>query len=253
MKCDKERLVGYLYDDLPASERRQFETHLEACPACFEEVAGLRSTRTQLEQWVPPEPALAFQIVRGGAAPAVPERRVWVSPLWGLAAAAVLVLAAAAAIANVEVKYGNDGLTVRTGWAGAQAAPLQPATPLTPVAASESWKADLAALERRLRDLESASTTRPQTVPVQAQIPRASDDEILRRVQRILVESERRQRDELALRIGQMLRDVEATRRADLAHIQQGFAQVQGLTDTTLLRQRQMEQNLYRVGVVQQK
>jgi hypothetical protein len=37
------------------------------------------------------------------------------------------------------------------------------------------------------------------------------------------------------------MRDFEATRRVDLARIQQSFAQVQGLTDTTILRQRAMQ------------
>ena len=38
-------------------------------------------------------------------------------PALGLAAAAVLVLAVASAIANLEVKYDANGLVVRTGWA----------------------------------------------------------------------------------------------------------------------------------------
>ncbi len=254
MHCDKERLVGYLYDDLSASELQSFETHLASCEPCREELTGLRSTRAQLGQWMPPEPDLAFQIVRRGTAAVVAPRRWWTSPRWSLAAAAVLVLAAAAAIANIEVRYGGDGFTVRTGWAHGGAASQQATNEILPAAAtSHAWKADLAAMERRLRNLESAAVTKEPIVPANVAMARSSDAEVLRRVQRILAESEKRQRDELALRIGQLLRDMEATRRADLAHIQQGFAQVQGITDTTLLRQRQMEQNFYRVGVVQQK
>src|SRR5215210_7627513 len=114
--CDsKDLLIAFLYDELAPGERRAFESHLSSCAECRGELAGLRTTRGQIAQWAPPHPELAFSIVRGGAAPAAPAR-FRISPAWGLAAAALLVMAVSAAIANVEVRYGNDGLTVRTGW-----------------------------------------------------------------------------------------------------------------------------------------
>ena len=54
--------------------------------------------------------------------PRRPSWRAWWTPAAGLAAAAVLVLAAAASLAHVEVHRGPDGITVRTGWAVAGAA-----------------------------------------------------------------------------------------------------------------------------------
>ena len=49
---------------------------------------------------------------------AVASGRWWgLSPAWGLAAAAMLVGAVSAAIAQVEVTVGTGGVTVRTGWA----------------------------------------------------------------------------------------------------------------------------------------
>ena len=74
-----------------------------------------------------------------------------------------------------------------------------------------------------------------------------SDAELLREVRKILAESEARQQRELALRMTQLIRDVDTTRRADLMRIQQGLVQTQGLTDAEVLRQRQMLEHLYRV------
>ena len=113
--CDKELLVGYLYDDLAPAERRVAEAHLVGCEECRTELTGLRGTRTTLSAWAPPTPDLAFPFVRPAPVPA-PRMRAWtVSPAWGLAAAAVLVLSVASAVANVEIKYGPDGFSVRTG------------------------------------------------------------------------------------------------------------------------------------------
>ena len=67
--CDKELLVGYLYDELAPAERSKFEAHLFACPDCREEIAALRATRAHLAQWTPPESHLGFQFVRAGDGP----------------------------------------------------------------------------------------------------------------------------------------------------------------------------------------
>jgi len=49
-----ETIVAFLYDDLDAARRRDFEAHVLTCAVCREEVAGLRSVRTQLARWEPP-------------------------------------------------------------------------------------------------------------------------------------------------------------------------------------------------------
>ena len=45
--CDKELLVGYLYDEMDPVERRAMEAHLLTCGVCRAELEGLRSDRTQ--------------------------------------------------------------------------------------------------------------------------------------------------------------------------------------------------------------
>ena len=114
--CNHERLLDYLYDELSADERKAFEIHVHDCSACRSELAALGSTRHALALWSPPDPELGFRIVRKEETPP-PRRAFWnISPQWGLAAAAVLLLSVGAAIANVEVRYGSEGFVVRTGW-----------------------------------------------------------------------------------------------------------------------------------------
>ena len=249
MMCDKERLVGYLYDELDASERATFEAHVRSCAACRDEVAGLRETRARLTLWAPPEPDFGFQIVRGTAVPPRPARTAALRT-WGLAAAAMLVLAVSAAIANLDIRYDANGLVVRTGWsrpaapanvtASTDAAPAPPA-PET----SEQWKASLAALDRRLGELERERTP---AAAVPADGTRLSDADLIRLVRRIVSESEARQERAVARRVGQLWTDVGAMRAADLARIEQELRQVQGVTNAELIQHRNTLNQLWRVS-----
>src|SRR5262249_32129722 len=161
--CDsKELLVGFLYDEIDPVSKRTFERHLLTCSDCRDELAELGATREQIALWAPPDADLGFRIVRGADTPA-PRRSRFpfsFSPAWGLAAAALIMLAIGAAIANLDVRYGSEGLVVRTGWnhsADGQAG-------VTPV----DWKAQAEQLDRRLRDLERATSSRPGVQPASA-------------------------------------------------------------------------------------
>jgi signal transduction histidine kinase len=236
--CDKERIVAYVYEELDRAGRAQVEAHLKTCAECREEVAGLRSVRVDLASWAPPQPEFGFHIVRDRK----PTWRAWWTPAFGLAAAAVLILAIASAIANVDISYGTEGLHVRTGRGrvATTAATSAPAPAVAPVAApaeSSTAKADkadevralLASLDARVRQLEAA----PRASGLQQaalKSAREADAEILRRVQELLAQSESQQRQELALRIAQVIRDVDAQRIADLNRIQQGFGRLDAMT-----------------------
>src|SRR5918994_6284029 len=153
--CDsKELLVSYLYDELDPSAKRTFEAHVSSCAECRNELASLRATRGQIAMWTPPEPDFGFRVVRGAAAP--PRARFRITPAWGLAAAAMLVGAIGAAIANLDVRYGPDGLSVRTGWRhAAGSAPIAQVNDLNGATPAE-WKLRAEALDKRVRDLEQA-------------------------------------------------------------------------------------------------
>ena len=233
--CDnKELLIGYVYDDLVVDERSTFAAHLHSCSACRDEVASLEATRRQLAAWAPPAPDLGFQIVRHAVeqrSKVLPFRSRWV-PAMGFAAAAVLVLAAASAIANLEVRYGNDGLVVRTGWARSEgpSAPIAAQGPAASPVSLTNATADFALVEQRLRVLEAAITAQPSSAT------RMSDGEMLRQVRAIVRDAEARQDGAVAQRVLQVWQDFERIRRADMAMLQQGTAQYQGMTNAELAR-----------------
>ena len=235
--CDKERLVSYLYDDLGDGDRAAFEAHLRGCAECRDELTALRGVRADLISWSPPQPDFGFRVVREPkVVPMQPKSwRAWWTPAAGLAAAAVLVLAAASAIAHVEIHRGADGITVRTGWSASAAsdqsgrvaetrADVRGQDRVQPVATASVDPALLAALDRRLTALEAASRGNNPGVRNAATLSaRASDAELMRRVRELLAQSETKQQSELALRIAQVLRDVDAQRVADLSQIQVGL------------------------------
>lgn len=237
----KESLVGYLYSELAPEERRAFEAHLKVCAPCRSEVAELRAVRDDLLAWAPPEcrDLPSSWAVAPVAAPAPMARmRAWM-PAFGLAAAAMLVLAVSAAIANVEIRYGSDGLVVRTGRAPAAAVPAatQPAVAQAEVAQTVPGVTadDLAALEQRvMRSFSDAPRTGLQTVALTSDNPQLS-----REVRRLIEESERRTRQEMADRFLAIVSDFEGHRRADMLRVQQALGQVQSRTGAEMAQTRE--------------
>ena len=246
--CDRqELLVGFIYDELSAAERREMEAHVAVCSECRVEVEGFRSTRAHLAMWAPPEPDLGFRVIRGGSTPASAlPRRARLVPALAFAAAAVLVLAAAAAIANVEVRYRD--VVVRAGWSQPvstpAAEPVRAAADPVPVPAS----VDVAALDRRLRDIEAAVAAQPADRVMTAASGQRSDVEMLRRVRELVAEAESRQRVALAQALMQVINDFDRQRRTDMASLQQGIGHYQGLTNAEIAQTRDMVNQLMRVA-----
>ena len=246
--CDKELLVSYLYDELGGPERQAFEAHVGSCTSCSSEIEALRGTRARLSSWTPIEPDLDFQIVRRGESR--PSRLRWTSSrgAWGLAAAAVLVLAAAAGVANVEVRSGSDGLVFRTGWSHGAADANASGVPAANANASRD---DMAAMERRLAQLETALAARPPAIvnasAGRSDATRAVEDALLQRMRQMLAESETRTEREFAQRLIAGMREVQASHTNDLISLQQTLNQNQGAINDEVFRQREEMKNFYRL------
>jgi hypothetical protein len=246
-----EILAAYLYDELDPAARRRFEEHLPGCTACGLEVAELRAVRTRLGDWTPPAPAVRRlypeRAIDAGGRRTLAARLGQV-PLWAQAAAALLIVGVAAGLANLDVRYGHDGLTVRTGWS-------RPA-PATSALAVAPWRSDLAALETELRaELRPAATpSRPvasrtaDDAPPAAGVARVREADIVRRVRALVEESEHRQQRELALRVAEVLRDVNVQRQADLVKIDRSLGLIQNNTGVEVLKQREVLNYLVRVS-----
>ena len=71
---------------------------------------------------------------------------------------------------------------------------------------------------------------------------------MLRRVQALIEQSEQRQQRELALRLAQVVRDVDAQRRADLLRVDQNLGQLEGQTGAAAAQQRELLNYLVRVS-----
>ena len=245
---DKQTLIAYVYGEIEPAARQAVDDHLARCGACAAEVAALGGVRSELGLWVPPNVDLDFAIVRKSELPpsnVLRPARWWNTvPVWAQAAAAILVLAAGAAIANVQVKSGPDGFAVSTGWMPVDSSTTSPARgALAQDKPDEEWKTALVSLEQQLRN--EIRATREQATPVAS---RVSDEAIVRRVQQLITEAEKRHSQELAARFIDFTRDINMQRRADM----QSIGRVVGSYDEQLLRQRQMINNVYRTGTPQQ-
>jgi anti-sigma factor RsiW len=253
---DREQaLVAYLYDDREAEDRAAFEAHLPACARCQSDLAGLRGVRAQLTSWEPPRfQSHASSPSRSESSEsAIPNpqssihRRV---PIWAQAAAAVLCVGIGAGLANLRVQYAAGVLTVRAGWRDAGPAARPAAAAASPVAAASTVAsavvapgvspADLAAVERRLLQEIRAAESRPVSAPAAAR----PDADLMKRVQALVEASEKQQQRELALRVADVLRDVDAQRRSDLTTINRNLGLVQNNTGIEVMRQRELLNNL---------
>jgi hypothetical protein len=225
----------------------------------------LQGVRGELESWKAPDRPLHLERpwmvpAAGILSDAVPPRKDRWRPLreipaWAQAAAAMLVLGVSAGIANLDVRYDANGLSMHTGWsrpqAGVMSAPvdaLAPASATTrPIAATNPtnpWRTDLDALERRLRT--EFHTPVAAASPLLARDASGSADaQLLRRVKTLLDDSERKQRNEIALRIAEVVQEFDMKRGTDLANIRtlrnaqavQGIELVRNSQYMDLLRQ----------------
>jgi len=263
-----ETLIAYLYDDIDAATRATFEAHVSSCAACRAELDGLRGVRRQLAAWAPPErqavadsqqsPDNGQQFPRlstvNSRLPTVDSRRTsgkqWLPdvPAWAQVAAAILIVGVAAGIANLDIRYDANGLSIRTGWSTA-AAPARTDTVANSVATTVT-RAELVALEQRLRDeVRTLQAGAHAVAATDAQPVRASaDGDLMRRVRTMLDEGEKRQQRELALRVGEVLRDVSAQRQADLVRIDRSLGLVENNLGVEVLKQRERVNYLLRAN-----
>jgi hypothetical protein len=252
-------LVSYLYEEGDQSERQAFAAHLAQCAACASEVRAMRDVRGELAMWQPPETVLDFRIVRE------PRRQSgrlgWLAmpalPAWAQFAAASLVVGVAVGISGLEIRYDQQGWTARAGWSKPVAVQTAVATPSNVAQASTAadapWRAELVALEQRLKgELRSVGAGGPDAAVRQASNGTVKapmgDREFMARVQDLIDASETRQQREMAVRIAQVTRDFDTQRRTDLARVVNGMGALEGRTGAAVAAQRELLNYLVRVS-----
>lgn len=253
---DPADLLVLLYDDEgDPADRTALEAHLDWCPACAEVMRSLDTTRGALGAWHAPRLPLGFAFVR------TPERSRTATMLWrgGLAAAAVLVLAAAASLAQLRISYDQSGFSISTGPVqaprpeGAAQTTVASSPAATPLAsppaptwvdaaanADAPWRADIELLATQLRGelarmAEESRRAQPSALAMRVAVPAAAptaarsmtDEELLRRVQELLDQSEVRQQQNLALRVTELGRQFELVRQADIVQMEQTLTRIE--------------------------
>ena len=228
---ENEALVAYIYEECEAAERAHVERHLQTCASCAAELDAFASLRGALREWAPPDARLGFRVVAdgdedtAGAGEPAPGWFGALRPAWGLALAATTVLVAGAAIASVEVRYGDGGFVFRMGWTepetgeervaggGGAAQPAVGAEEVPP------WRAELADLEQQLRGEMAAQ--RGGLAPAVSVPAFPPGDDLLRQVRALMAESEHRQRQEFASGLMRLAQEIDLHRQADQMRLQQ--------------------------------
>jgi putative zinc finger protein len=141
-----DRLLDYLYDELPPEEREAVEAHLRTCASCAAEVAGLRRVRgaARALALVEPPPEVSVRLLEAaagrnvlpmaGVAPLATKRARWRwvgHPAWAVAA-----LFVAGVFTTTWFLATNRSVVTSPGSAGGSAplAPLSPGPPVAPMA-----------------------------------------------------------------------------------------------------------------------
>jgi Putative zinc-finger len=193
--CDKhEALVAYLYKEATPDEARRFETHLNDCAACKQELAGFERVREQLQQWQVAD----LPIVRVVADPQ-PARRSFLTvlkelftimPIWGKAASVAAIALVVMAVTGTSLSIGRDGVSLR---------------------------ADL--LRRQQPQIQAPASASPGIQYASAEQLEQLRANMATLVSEKIAESERQQKEELRSQLVSLQSDLQTMRSADLAKI----------------------------------
>jgi len=184
----KDALIDYLYGEADADARTRVDAHLRSCVQCADEIRELKDVRGTLEAWDPPEAELGFRVVTD-AHPVPAPVSLWGRlrrPAWGVAAAAVLVLATGWAITKPVLEIEQGEMVLRIGWRDT-----------APDAAAQH---DVAPASRVDRPTLSADRRQPlRGTPVGAAVAADDDDELLSRARQLLLDEAQRRAEWSAL------------------------------------------------------
>jgi hypothetical protein len=202
MECNgfRDEMMDVLYGEADPATRRRFDEHQAACPACRQEIAGLRRLRRGLAAWSLP-PALHARRGRANRA-----RRAL-----PVAAGVVLALGAALGLSGSELSYREGRVALRLGRASA-------AVP------DRTVNERIAALEARHR---------AEMEVLRADLARAKDESeavVLARVSEMIRGSEARQAVLVGASMASLRDENDAKRRYDLAQVGAGLSYLEGKT-----------------------
>jgi anti-sigma factor RsiW len=124
--CERaEDLVAYLYGEASEHEAREFQSHMEHCPACLDEFSAFRRVHEDVVEWrnrslpffessraVAPVFSAASEAERGRSALAALREFFKLSPMWMRAATAAAALVVCALLVFAVTRFYRQPETV---------------------------------------------------------------------------------------------------------------------------------------------
>jgi hypothetical protein len=195
MGCDafRDEMMDLLYGEASPAVARRLLEHQTACRECRDELASFRRLRRDLATWqVPPGLARAPAFLSSAG------------PYLAAAAAVALLVLGGLAARGSEVRYENGRFAFRLG-------PAPQGNPLPAALAAQE--------ERHRREIQAlrAALGSPRT-----------DEETLRKVQKMIAESEARQAAFLNAGLSRLEERAETRRQYDLAQVGAGLSYLDG-------------------------
>ncbi len=195
MDCDafRDEMMDLLYEEASPAVVRRLDEHQAACRACRDELSSFRRLRRDLASWRTPPDV--------GRAP----RRLWSSRAYlAMAAALLLLVTGALAVRGSELRYEQGRFAFRLGRV------LEPSAVSAALAAQE---------ERHRREIDALRA---------AVAASSSEEATLRKVQRMIEESEARQATLVSAGLTRLEERTEARRQYDLAQVGAGLSYLDG-------------------------
>ncbi len=218
--CDeRERLIGYVYDEADSAERAEVERHLQSCAECRDEIRGLRGVRQDLLAWNVPEHGSVWQ-------PFAPAGRSpwWRDvPAWAMAVAATIMFLIGGA-GGVVTRAFLD----RPAAATVQAAQTAPAVAPAPITATAVSPADLENVRHEIADLRSEMNDRVRLVSTHQPASPAVSDRDFQQVRALLKSGTQRDDDlfNLVVSMNNGLVTVKADQNARINSLEQRLRQL---------------------------
>ncbi|RMD86237.1 MAG: hypothetical protein D6813_15185 [Calditrichaeota bacterium] len=200
MKCNKDQIIDYLYEELSPQEKAQFEEHLSTCGSCQREVQALTSARNILKA-LPEEKSNIQIIFEEARVSRFQSAFAWIKQSWpgrilagfALGLASILVFLA---LLNFEFTYSEGNFKVR----------------MSLVPRSEKSK-----------EMQGETKTDDWNSPVTHKEFVTWQQESLKLVQQMIQASEQRQREAFNSTLTQVARELESRRLQDLRQVERGL------------------------------
>ncbi|MFY9607212.1 MAG: zf-HC2 domain-containing protein [Blastocatellia bacterium] len=125
-----EALVSYLYNEAP-DEHRRVEAHLAECSSCKQELVAFEQVRGMLQQWQIDEmPVVRVVTETSRSRLTVLRELLGLTPIWAKALGALAIAMLVLAVMGTEVSIGRGGLSARVDLLhrGRDVAPVSPVT-----------------------------------------------------------------------------------------------------------------------------